>query len=377
VGGVSAIAAYRIAPRIPWRHPLFVQNLSDVGLMSPGTERAAGYSDAMPQVSVILPVFNAQSTVRRAVDSVLGQSLTDLEVIAVDDGSTDETLKVLQAIDDPRFTAVAADHRGACAASNLALEFATGDLVARMDADDVCHPEKLAAQVRWLDDSGCDVVGCQVRIVTSEQQPVASLERYQRWINEETLTSEQIHALRFVELPLVNPTILARRTYFDGGYRDGQLPEDFDLFLRAAHRGLTFAKVPRVLFDWTDSQTRLTRTDGRYSEAAFDACRRRHLLAGPLADVTSVDVWGAGKTGKRWLRWLQTEGIRVRRVVEVSPRKIGREIHGVPVVDYRHLPPADNTLMLAAVGADRARQMIWPWLTERGYHIGRDALFVA
>lgn len=328
-------------------------------------------------VSVILPAFNAESTVRRAVDSILGQSFADLEVIAVDDGSTDQTLDVLQDIDDPRFTAIAADHRGVCAASNTALELAVGGLVARMDADDVCHPEKIARQVQWLEDTGCDVVGCQVRIVTAQQQPVVSLERYQRWINEETLTGEQIFALRFVELPLVNPTILAQRSYFEGGYRNCELPEDFDLFLRAAHRGLTFAKVPRVLFDWTDSDTRLTRTDGRYSDAAFEACRRRHLRAGPLADIASIDVWGAGKTGKRWLRWLQTEGVRVRCLVEVSPRKIGGEIHGVPVIDYRDLPPADGTLMLAAVGADRARQMIWSWLRGRGYHMGHDALFVA
>ncbi|MCR9201866.1 MAG: glycosyltransferase [Planctomycetaceae bacterium] len=331
----------------------------------------------MPQVSVILPVFNAQSTVRRAVCSVLQQSFTDLQVIAVDDGSIDGTLETLGEIDDPRLTVIAAEHQGVCAASNLALEHATGPLVARMDADDICHPEKIARQVQWLTETGCDVVGCQVRIVDTQQQPVASLERYQRWINEETLTSDQIFALRFVELPLVNPTILAKRSYFGSGYQNSDLPEDFDLFLRAAHGELTFAKVPRVLFDWTDSDTRLTRTDGRYSDEAFDECRRSHLLAGPLADVTSVDVWGAGQTGKRWLRWLQGQGISVRQLVEVSPRKIGREIHGVPVIDYQSLPPADGTLMLAAVGADRARQMIWPWLADRGYHIGHDALFVA
>lgn len=331
----------------------------------------------MPRVSVILPAFNAQSTVRRAVDSVLRQSLTDLEVIAVDDGSTDATLSVLRAIDDPRLTVIAAEHQGVCSASNLAFARSTAPLVARMDADDFCHPEKISQQVQWLSDTGCDVVGCQVQIVDAQQQPVVSLERYQRWINEETLSSEQIHALRFVELPLVNPTILARRSYFEIGYQDSSLPEDFDLFLRAAHNGLTFAKVPQVLFDWTDGANRLTRTDARYSDQAFESCRRQHLRAGPLKNTGTVDVWGAGQTGKRWLRWLLAQGICVRRLVEVSPRKIGGIIHGVPVIHYQDLPQADGTLMLVAVGADRARQMIWPWLENGGYDIGADALFVA
>ena len=63
------------------------------------------------------------------------------------------------------------------------------------------------------------------------------MRRYERWINEETVDGEQISALRFVEFPLVNPTILARRSYFELGFCDSDFPEDYDLMLRAAAHG--------------------------------------------------------------------------------------------------------------------------------------------
>ena len=331
----------------------------------------------MPAVYVILPVYNAEKTVLRAVTSLLRQTWSDLEVIAVDDGSTDGTADVLDTISDRRFTFLRAPHRGVVEASNLALEQAQADVIARMDADDWSHPARLERQVALLENEQLDAVGCQVRIIDQQGRPVESLQRYQRWINEETLSPTQISALRFVELPLVNPTILARREYFGSGYRDTDLPEDFDLFLTAAARGLRFGKVAAPLFDWMDGPQRLTRNDPRYSDEAFDVCRRRHLLAGPLAARPQIDLWGAGQTGKRWLRWLQSEGIPVRQLLEVSPRKIGQTIHGVPVVDYRDLPTAEGTLLLAAVGADGARTMIWHELKERGYTMGEDVLFVA
>ncbi|MEK6236039.1 MAG: hypothetical protein N2C14_15140, partial [Planctomycetales bacterium] len=122
---------------------------------------------------------------------------------------------------------------------------------------------------------------------------------------------------------------------------------------------------------------RLTRTDDRYSSEAFDRCRRTHLLAGPLAGVDCVDVWGVGRTGKPWLRWLQQQGVAVRRGYDVSPRKQGVTIHGVPIAHPDSLPDADGTPLLIAVGAADARRVIAPQLRARRHEIGGDAWFVS
>lgn len=331
----------------------------------------------MPQVSVILPVFNAEKTIARAVDSMLAQTLKDIELIVVDDGSTDDTAKTLAAIKDDRLKVITAGHAGVIAASNLAFKHSTSQFVARMDADDFSYPDRLQSQLDLLQQKQLDVVGCQVRIVHLGGYSVASLKRYERWINSETLTSEQIMALRFVELPLVNPTICARREYFEREYQDNHLPEDYNLMLQAAEAGMRFGKVNQVLFDWSDSSGRLTRNDKRYSDEAFMECRRVNLLAGPLNGVECVDVWGAGKTGKSWIRWLQSQHITIRQIFEVDQRKIGTQIHGCPVIDCEAMPMCDGVPLIVAVGTDGIRQRIWDHVTPKDYRPGVDTWFVA
>ncbi len=331
----------------------------------------------MPRLSVVLPVYNAVRTVRRAVESVLRQTMDDLELIVVDDGSTDGSLEAVRAVADERVRVVERPHAGVAAAANAGTAEARAAFVARMDADDVSHPERFERQVALLEEKGLDAVGCRVRIIDETGEPVPSLERYAGWINEETRDEAAIRARRFVEFPLVNPTILARRSYLDLGFREGPFPEDYDLFLRAVAAGLRVGKTDDVLFDWFDHDGRLTRRDERYTPEAFDRCRREHLRTGPLRSVESVDLWGAGQAGKPWLRWLQSEGIRVRRLYDVSDRRIGQRVHGLTVRSPSMLAPADGTPLLIAVGAAGAREVIVPQLANGGYVEDADAWFVA
>ena len=169
----------------------------------------------MPEISVVLPVFNAELTIERAARSILDQTLREIELIVLDDGSTDRTVEVARGIDDSRLRLIQCDHRGVAAAANAATEAATAPFIARMDADDFSYPQRLERQLRLLHERNLDVVGCQVRIIDESGEATRAMGRYANWINEETIDGQQIVALRFVELPLVNPTILARRRYFE------------------------------------------------------------------------------------------------------------------------------------------------------------------
>lgn len=331
----------------------------------------------MPEVSVVMPAFDAASTIERAARSILDQTLRNIELIVVDDGSTDETVAIVNQIHDPRVRVDVCPHRGVAETANRGMELSSAPIIARMDADDFSHPLRLEKQIKLLNEADLDVVGCQVRILDHLGRQVETMQRYERWVNEETITSRQITSLRFVELPLVNPTILARRSYFELEFHDHDLPEDYDLMLRAAAAGMTFGKVTDVLYDWTDGPSRLTRRDARYSAEAFYRCRRTHLLAGPLCGVREVDLWGAGQTGKRWLQWLQSEGITVRHGYDVDTRKVGKTIHGVEIIHRDNIPTADGTPLIIAVGAEGARGLILPHIQQRGYISGRDAWFVA
>ena len=331
----------------------------------------------MPEVSVVLPVFNGARTISRAVRSILDQTLRKIELIVLDDGSTDETVAVIRKLRDPRLKLIQCAHRGVAATANTATELAAAPFIARMDADDFAYPLRLETQLQLLHEQNLDVIGCQVRILNETGRVARSMRRYERWINEETVDGEQISALRFVEFPLVNPTILARRSYFEMGFCDSDLPEDYDLMLRAAAHGMRFGKVDEVLFDWTDHVDRLTRTDSRYTLEAFMRCRQLHLLAGPLRYATRVDLWGVGQTGKPWLRWLQARNVAVRRGYDINERKVNERIHGVQIEHPSEMPVADGTPLVIAVGAEGARELILPQIRSRGYVLGDDAWFVA
>lgn len=338
------------------------------------TVQPSGY---IPEVSVVLPVFNGARTIARAVRSILDQTLREIELIVLDDGSTDDTVAVVQAFSDPRLRLIQCAHLGVTAAANTATELAVAPLIARMDADDFSCPLRLEKQLQLLNEENLDVVGCRVRILNESSQVARPMHRYQHWINQETIDPQQILALRFVEFPLVNPTILARRSYFEMGFRDSDLPEDYDLMLRAAAQGMRFGKVEEVLFDWTDHPDRLTRTDSRYSFEGFTRCRQLHMLAGPLRDVNCVDLWGVGQTGKPWLRWLQAQNISVRHGYDIDERKVNGKIHGVGIVHPSGMPSADGSPIIIAVGAEDARKVILPQILSRGYVSGGDAWFVA
>ena len=339
--------------------------------------RSSQTSRPTPEISIVLPVYNGAQTIYRAARSIFDQTLREIELIIVDDGSTDETVNVVRKLREPRLRVIESHHRGVVAAANTATEAAAAPFIARMDADDFAHPGKLEQQLQLLLRENLDAVGCQIRIVDESCQVTRSMSRYENWINKDTISPEQISALRFVEFPLVNPTILARRKYFELGYHETDLPEDYDLLLRAAALGFRFGKVPKVLFDWVDHAGRLTRTDSRYASAAFTRCRQKHLLAGPLHGASQIDLWGVGKTGKPWLRWLRDQNISIRHGYDVDKRKVNENIHGVRIEHPSRMPAADGTLMLVAVGAKDARNKILPQLQSRGHVSGHDAWFVA
>jgi len=106
----------------------------------------------MTRVSVIIPTYNRAATLGRAIDSALEQTIDDLEVVVVDDGSTDDTESVLAAYEDPRVrTIIHATNQGANVARNTGLEHVRGEYVAFLDSDDVWHPAKLERQLAALE----------------------------------------------------------------------------------------------------------------------------------------------------------------------------------------------------------------------------------
>ncbi len=319
-------------------------------------------------VSVLLPVRDAEATVERAARDILRQTLTSLELIAVDDGSRDGTLPVLRALaqEDPRLKVHATEPKGVVHAANLALRHATAPFIARMDGDDECAPQRLAACVAALEaDPDLSGVGTQVEIFRDDCPVSPNLQAHQRWLNSLT-TADRLFADRLVESPLCNPSLLLRREAFDwsGGWREGDFPEDWELFLRLLESGRRLRCVEQVLFRWRDHDRRVTRTDPRYGLDRHLKLKARFL--GPLLR-RPVTVWGAGEIGLKLSRLLGG----VDRFVEVNAKKIGMVIDGAPVVGLAEVGGPSGHLV-SAVGAKGARENIRTFLVAAGWREGRD-----
>ncbi len=198
----------------------------------------------MPDISVILPVYNAERFVGEAVTSILRQTCADFELICIDDGSTDGSGSVLAAFaDDSRVTVVTQENRGLVATLNRALGLAAGRYIARMDADDVADERRLEKQVRFLaarPDVG--VVGtCAWTIDESGNR---------RGFFPVPLGRRATCRKLAVGSPFIHPSVMARSEVFErlGGYPDVRHAEDYALWTAASAFGMANFPEPLLLY---------------------------------------------------------------------------------------------------------------------------------
>ncbi len=333
---------------------------------------------AEAEVDVLLPVRNAEVTLPEALDSIVRQTFSRFRVVAVDDGSTDRSAATLAryAARDPRFTVVSGPGAGLVAALNRGLEYSSAPLIARLDADDVMLPERLERQVAYMrTHPDIDVLGCGVQ--TDGLRP--GFRHYVAW-NNALLTPQALRRARFVESPMIHPTVVFRRTLCNkyGAYREGDFPEDYELWLRWMDHGAVFAKLPELLMIWRDSPGRLTRVDPRYRVEAFFAVKARYLSDQLIRwGVQQVWVWGAGPRTRRRVRALTRHGICIAGFIDIDPRKIGGCTPDGLVFGPDDLPNPEQAFVLAAVGTRGAREQIASALEIKGFIEGRSYLAIA
>src|SRR5947209_7802599 len=188
-------------------------------------------STTPPLVSVVIPAYNSARTVRAAVESALQQSVDDLEVIVVDDGSADETAETAEAIGDPRVRVLRQHNGGAASARNAGIDAARGQYVAFLDADDLWLPEKLRVQLAVL---------TQRPDVSAVQCGVINVDDDLRFLSEERCRESDdalLDCLYFRNMPgMMTTLVIERRKFEEMGVFDTALTilEEWDMTIKAA-----------------------------------------------------------------------------------------------------------------------------------------------
>jgi len=276
-----------------------------------------------PLVSVVLPCHEAEETLAAALDSLLGQTHRELEVLAIDDGSADATPRILaeRAARDERVRILRnAENLGVIRTLNRGVAEARGEIVARMDADDVAMPRRIERQAELL------ARRPEVGVVGTGVEPV---DRRGRRLRPRPVLCTGPGGARFVAtfaIPVMHPTIAARTVVMRanpyGGPAESLHTEDYEMFARMLEAGVGFANLEQPLMRVRSDPSSVSARFERIQVDNFVLCAARHLerTLGVRPDPASQRVLvnridatvGPGdlREGLRWLDRIEAEFLR-------------------------------------------------------------------
>ena len=271
--------------------------------------------DQRPVVSVIMSMRNGASTVGAAVRSVLMQTLCDWEMIVIDDGSSDHSSDIVEGFHDGRIRLVQEFRSAGLAARlNQAVVLSKGEFIARMDADDICFPERLTRQVaRLREEPQLDLLACGAVIFTGDGKLIGEM--------PVGLDHQDIVARPFVGFPLPHPTWCGQASWFRNNPYNAELryAEDQDLLLRS-FRHSRLGGLDQVLLGYRQDQLALKKLiPGRATFAR--SAWRNGLATGELLPALAgiADHAAKGMTDVATLALGLHRQMQLRRLKPVSP----------------------------------------------------------
>ncbi len=330
-----------------------------------------------------MPVKSWRATTAEAVDSLLKQTLSTIEILLIGHDGVEELLRKLPR--DPRIRGIAREGEGIVSALNTGLAAARAPFIARMDDDDVAYPERLEAQRQYLlNTSKVDICATRIRFIDesgSTDGVKAGNLRYADWLNILTQPADIANAC-FTECPMPHPTWMAHQSIWQSlnGYRKFDGPEDYDFILRAMTMGFGLGKPNAILQDWREHPERLTYSDTRYRREAFTRCSA-WAAAQPsnklgLQAERSVWICGTGKHARHWHDALEDLNITVAGFVDIRPSDATRQKRNKPVIDYYDLKTRrSQSLVITALPDPKARQQLKSYFDNQGWLEGQEYIF--
>jgi glycosyltransferase involved in cell wall biosynthesis len=269
-----------------------------------------------PTASVILPVFNADKYVDEAIESILAQDFDDYELLLLNDGSTDKSASRLEyfAALDKRCKLYSWPNRGLIQTLNAGVELSAGELLIRMDADDICRPDRFAKQIAYMaNHPECVALGSRVMLIDAEGWPIGEFD-----LN--VLEHDEIDAAHLMGVGgsrICHPSVIMKKSALNkiGGYLDGYPhAEDIDLFLRLAEVGRV-GNLGEVLLDYRQHPGsigyRHTRIQLESAHRAVTAAYARRGLSMPPESVQKNHLGAApslADTHRKWGWWALRAG---------------------------------------------------------------------
>lgn len=330
-----------------------------------------------PLVSIVMPVKNAAPFLRECLGSMLNQGYDNWELLAVDDGSTDDSLALLTAYstEDKRIKVFKSGGKGIIDALRLAYANSTGELITRMDADDVMSEDKLTVLCGHLLKAGKGNIAVGMVNYFSENGVGEGFKKYEEWLNGLTKTGSNFSAI-YKECVIPSPCWMVYRDDLEkcDAFRPNCYPEDYDLTFRFYSNGLKPISCNQVLHHWRDYPTRTSRTDAHYADHTFLDIKTDYFLKLEHDNRKNLVVWGAGGKGKKLAQKLINQNIHFYWVCD-NPKKIGKHIYGKELLAFNELDNIENTQSIITVASPKAQEEIIVYFEEKNQISMKDFFF--
>ena len=324
-----------------------------------------------------MPAKNTATFLDSCLNSILQQTELYWELIAIDDHSTDSTWQILQAFakKDKRIKVLQNDGKGIIDALRLAYKNSQGQLITRMDSDDIMRPEKLATLKNQLVQKG---VG---HLATGQVQYFSATElgdgyqKYQNWLNGLTAKGNNFQEI-YKECVIPSPCWMIYQTDLDKcqAFLPNRYPEDYDLCFRFYENGLTLIPNNQILHEWRDYPNRTSRTDKNYADNRFLDLKVHYFLKLEQDKKRPLVLWGAGKKGKLIARQLIEAKIDFHWVCN-NEKKIGKDIYGQLLLPFNVLQKWEQPQIIISVAGDLAQAEILSYLQNKRLKAGIDYYF--
>ena len=182
-----------------------------------------------PEITVLMPVYNGEKYLRQSIESILVQTFTDFEFLIFNDGSTDASREIILSYDDPRIILLNNDDNvGLSKSLNRGIDRARGKYIARQDADDLSHPDRLKIQYEYMETNNCDVTCCRYQYLDKRGKRLL-------WVSE--VFSPQSLKQRLIDLKdsIAHGSVLMKKNSLvdTGGYNESsEFAQDYELWFR-------------------------------------------------------------------------------------------------------------------------------------------------
>ncbi len=324
-----------------------------------------------------MPVKNAEPFLIECIESILNQSETNWELIAVNDHSSDSSKQILTdfAKKDQRIRVFDNIENGIIPALKTAYTNSSGNFISRMDADDRMPPNKLGALKGILLKSGKGHVATGKVSYFSADELSDGFKKYEEWLNQ--LCDNQTHWNEiYKECVVPSPCWMIYREDFEkcDGFNSTIYPEDYDLVFRFYKANFKVIPSHEILHYWRDHNERASRNLPQYQENGFFKLKVTYFIELDYDKNRPLVLWGAGKKGKIVAKLLQQKQIPFEWVSN-NPNKHGKEIYNQLMASFESILKKDNPQVLINVAQKNAKEEIIDFLGRLELKEGKDYWF--